>query len=176
MAANRTAPAEFAAAAAKHLAPALHKPAIDKSSPNASKNRSSKPVLHSPQRLRSRLQSRATRIPRTAPTFGLNYFLRLKQGDLARRVPHFSGAGFHDIPCSLMMLTRLAVGLEPLNALDAAHRSPRSARFLCAKIGFPVGPATRRSIKRNKEFSKRYKMFSQGAEIKVIVQLHAWPR
>src|SRR5438477_469115 len=26
-----------------------------------------------------------------------------------------------------MMLTRLAVGLEPLNALDAAHRSPRSA-------------------------------------------------
>src|SRR2546425_944857 len=38
-----------------------------------------------------------------------------------------AGAGFHDIPCPLMMLTRLAVGLEPSNALDAAHRSPRSA-------------------------------------------------
>jgi hypothetical protein len=54
------------------------------------------------------------------------------------------------------MLTRLAVGLEPLNALDAAHRSPRSARFLRAKIGFPVGPATRRPIKRNKELSKYF--------------------
>jgi len=31
------------------------------------------------------------------------------------------------MPCTLMMLTRLAVGLEPLNALDAAHRAPRSA-------------------------------------------------
>src|SRR5438067_12779475 len=29
------------------------------------------------------------------------------------------------LPCPLMLLTRLAVGLEPLNALDAAHRSPR---------------------------------------------------
>ena len=58
-----------------------------------------------------------------------------------------------------MMLTRLAVGLEPLNALDAAHRSPRSARFLCAKIGSPVGPATRRPIKRNKELSKLSKCF-----------------
>jgi len=38
-----------------------------------------------------------------------------------------AGAGFHDIHCSLMMLTRLAVGLEPLNTLDAAHRSPRSS-------------------------------------------------
>src|SRR5207253_10597269 len=28
------------------------------------------------------------------------------------------------LPCPLMPLTRLAVGLEPLNALDAAHRSP----------------------------------------------------
>src|SRR5438067_10638515 len=47
--------------------------------------------------------------------------------------------------CPLMMLTRLAVGLEPLNALDAAHRSPRSV------VGSPVKPATRRVIKRNKE-------------------------
>jgi len=50
------------------------------------------------------------------------------------------------------MLTRLAVGLEPLNALDAAHRSPRSAPLLArSEFGSPVGPATRRSIKRNKE-------------------------
>src|SRR2546422_5355688 len=51
-----------------------------------------------------------------------------------------------------MMLTRLAVGLEPLNALDAAHRSPRSApRLARSEFGSPVGPATHRSIKRNKE-------------------------
>jgi len=54
-----------------------------------------------------------------------------------------------------MMLTRLAVGLEPLNALDAAHRSPRSAPLLArSEFGSPVGPATRRSIKRNKELLK----------------------
>ncbi|PYL62535.1 MAG: hypothetical protein DMF24_03730 [Verrucomicrobia bacterium] len=53
-----------------------------------------------------------------------------------------------------MMLTRLAVGLEPLNAPDAAHRSPRSAPLSRAEIGSPVGPATRRSIKRNKELEK----------------------
>jgi hypothetical protein len=57
------------------------------------------------------------------------------------------------------MLTRLAVGLEPLNALDAAHRSPRFVQFLCAKIRSPVGLATRRPIKRNKERSKRSKCF-----------------
>src|SRR5437764_13188155 len=37
-------------------------------------------------------------------------------------------------PCPLMLLTRLAVGLEPLNALDAAHRSPRSVPNLETKI------------------------------------------
>src|SRR5947199_10693085 len=81
--------------------------------------------------------------------------IRLKRGDLARRGASLPGAGFHDIPCSLMLLTRLAVGLEPLNALDAAHRSPRSAPLLPrSEFGSPVGPATRRSIKRNKELAE----------------------
>src|SRR5213593_2566401 len=39
--------------------------------------------------------------------------------------------------CFLMMLTRLAVGLEPLNALDAAHRSPRSAPLSSARSLVP---------------------------------------
>ena len=47
-------------------------------------------------------------------------------------------------PClPLMMLTRLAVGLEPLNALDAAHRSPRSARWRGRKLGPPLDPHSR---------------------------------
>ena len=50
-----------------------------------------------------------------------------------------------------MMLTGLAVGLEPLNALDAAHRSPLSVLRLRTEFGSPVEPATRRSIKQNKE-------------------------
>src|SRR5437773_11528737 len=53
-----------------------------------------------------------------------------------------------------MLLTRLAVGLEPLNALDAAHASARSAPLSRAEFGSPVGPATRRPIKRNKELEK----------------------
>src|SRR5437868_85324 len=40
--------------------------------------------------------------------------------------PSFKRSRIYDIPCALMMLTRLAVGLEPLNTLDAAHGSPRS--------------------------------------------------
>src|SRR5215472_18940895 len=67
---------------------------------------------------------------------------------------HSARSRFHDFLCPLMLPTRLAVGLEPLNALDAAYRSPRSARVLRAEIGFPVGPVTRRSIKRNKELEK----------------------
>ena len=64
---------------------------------------------------------------------------------------HSARSRFYDFLCPLMLLTRLAVGLVPLNAPDAAHHSPRSARFVRAKFGFPAGPATRRSIKRNKE-------------------------
>jgi len=50
-----------------------------------------------------------------------------------------------------MMPTRLAVGLEPLNALDAAHRSPRSVFH--SEL---VPPLTRSSriIKRNKELAE----------------------
>src|SRR6266581_7554387 len=40
---------------------------------------------------------------------------------------HSARSRFYDFLCPLMMLTRLAVGLEPLNAPDAAHRSPRSS-------------------------------------------------
>src|SRR5439155_20841288 len=77
------------------------------------------------------------------------------EASLARRCASLPGAVFHDIHCPLMMLTRLPVGLEPLNALDAAHRSPRSAPLLArSEFGSPVGPATRRSIKRNKELAK----------------------
>src|SRR5438132_5102764 len=64
--------------------------------------------------------------------------IRLKRS-VTRATRRFTvpGAGFHDIPCSLMMLTRLAVGLEPSNALDAAHRSPRSAPHSRHGIWFP---------------------------------------
>ena len=37
----------------------------------------------------------------------------------------------------LMLLTELAVGLEPLNTLDAAHRSPRSVPHLWSRSWFP---------------------------------------
>src|SRR5436190_7590735 len=67
-------------------------------------------------------------------------FLRLKRDGLARRGASLQeGAGFHDIPCTLMMLARLAVGLEPLNAPDAAHRSPQSIRIRGRKLGPPLG-------------------------------------
>src|SRR5207247_9835771 len=82
----------------------------------------------------------------------------------ARRGASLPGVGFHDIPCPLMMLTRLAVGLEPLNAPDAAHRSPRSAPHSRPEFGSPIGAATRRSIKRNKELEKHLieSIHSQG--------------
>src|SRR5713101_169752 len=53
-----------------------------------------------------------------------------------------------------MMLTRLAVGLESLNTLDAAHRSPRSLRLRGTEIGSPARSTTGRSIKRNKELAE----------------------
>src|SRR5881296_2606333 len=53
--------------------------------------------------------------------------IRLKTKRHSRdEAPHFQESDFTTSLCPLMMLTRLAVGLEPSNALDAAHRSPRS--------------------------------------------------
>src|SRR5207247_1838501 len=65
-------------------------------------------------------------------------FPRLKRDGLARRGASLRSR-LYDIPCTLMMLTRLAVGLEPLNAPDAAHRSPRSIRIRGRKLGPPLG-------------------------------------
>src|SRR5213595_4065410 len=60
----------------------------------------------------------------------------------------------HRSSCSLMMLTRLAVGLEPLNAPDAAHRSPRSIPLSRIEFGSPVGTATRRPLSETKNWRK----------------------
>src|SRR2546423_1456202 len=65
--------------------------------------------------------------------------------------PYSTAVAYRDFICPLMMLTRLAVGLEPLNAPDAAHRSPRSVRNFRTEFGFPAGLTTGQSIKRNKE-------------------------
>src|SRR5437660_3732365 len=73
-------------------------------------------------------------------------FLRLKRS-VARATRRFTVDSLR-LPWPLTMLTRLAVGLEPLNALDAAHRSPRSG------VGSPAKPGTRRLIKRNKELAE----------------------
>src|SRR5689334_9476217 len=73
------------------------------------------------------LASRIKPIPVTLPTF-----VRLKDSSnsknsvtRATRRLSVKRTRIYDIPCTLMLLTRLAVGLEPLNALDAAHRAPR---------------------------------------------------
>ena len=82
---------------------------------------------------------------------GWYQLIRLKRGGTRDEAPHFKRSRIYDIPCTLMMPTRLAVGLEPLNALDAAHRSPRSGFHLEL-----VPPLTRSSrvIKRNKELAE----------------------
>jgi hypothetical protein len=61
-----------------------------------------------------------------------------------------------------MMLTRLAVGLEPLNALDAAHRSPRSV----SGIGSPANPALAGSLSE----TKNYRKFESGSELRQVGQ------
>src|SRR5260370_23866197 len=89
------------------------------------------------------------KIPITIPTFvRLNYSPDSNKAHSRDEEPHFKRSRIYDIPCTLMMPTRLAVGLEPLNALDAAHRSPRSVFH--SEL---VPPLTRSSriIKRNKE-------------------------
>src|SRR5437588_12534098 len=81
---------------------------------------------------------------------GINYF-GSNEAHSRDEAPHFKRSRIYDIPCTLMMPTRLAVGLEPLNALDAAHRSPRSVFH--SEL---VPPLTRSSriIKRNKELAE----------------------
>jgi len=67
---------------------------------------------------------------------------------------HFAESLTHDFLCPLMMLTRLAVGLEPLNALDAAHRSPRSLRFRETKLVPPQDRQLVDQLSENKELMK----------------------
>src|SRR5437588_10885476 len=86
---------------------------------------------------------------------GINYF-GSNEAHSRDEAPHFKRSRIYDIPCTLMMLTRLAVGLEPLNTLDAAHRSPRSV----FGIGSPADPALARPLSetkncRNVQMAKR---------------------
>src|SRR4030095_9268145 len=60
----------------------------------------------------------------------------------------------YDFLCPLMMLTRLAVGLEPLNALDAAHRSPRSGAHLRTEWVPPLDRQLADPLSENKELAK----------------------
>jgi len=55
-----------------------------------------------------------------------------------------------------MLLTRLAVGLEPLNAVDAAHRSPDPRQPQAGRnLVPPLDRLLADPFKRNKELSKR---------------------
>jgi hypothetical protein len=69
-----------------------------------------------------------------------------------------------------MMLTRLAVGLEPLNALDAAHRSPRSAPLSRAQnLVPPLGRLLADPLSETKNWRNiRLSRFT--------VKLERWPR
>jgi hypothetical protein len=71
---------------------------------------------------------------------------------LARTTKRFKAASrVYGSLGSLMLLVRLAVRLEPLNALDPTHRSSRAA------------PLSRM------EFA-----FAESAETDVVVQFHTW--
>src|SRR5438874_7377852 len=81
---------------------------------------------------------------------GINYF-SLTRRSRATSASLLRESISHDTLCLLMLPTELAVGLEPLNTLYAAHRSPRSFAHSRKEIGSPAESTTRRSIKRNKE-------------------------
>src|SRR5882724_1132489 len=123
MAANRTVPAECAAALVGHSNPGLHRPAIA----NFSRARPTIAVQTNPDRLR-RWHSTTRTQRQVQLLLASMIFLRLKRS-VTRATRRFTlqRAGSHDFLCPLIMLTRLAVGLEALNALDAAHCSPQSA-------------------------------------------------
>src|SRR5947207_13495779 len=71
-------------------------------------------------------------------------------GVVRRRGPTSARAGIGPEPCLIMTLTRLAVGLEPLDAPDAAHRSPRSVPHWRTEVGSPVGSALAGPLSRTK--------------------------
>src|SRR5438132_5584687 len=138
---------ECAAAVAKRPLPALRRLATS----HLSRTRRTNVVRTSPhfgRRRRSRLQSRS----QSQLSLGSIIILLTQTKRHSRdEVSYFKRSRIYDIPCTLMMPTRLAVGLEPLNALDAAHRSPRSVFH--SEL---VPPLTRSSriIKRNKELAE----------------------
>src|SRR3989440_6365288 len=95
---------------------------------------------------------------------GINDFDSNKAGS-RDEAPYFKRSRIYDIPCTLMMLTRLAVGLEPLNTLDAAHRSPRSV----FGIGSPAVPALARPLSetkncRNVQMAKRLRQIAHPSD------------
>src|SRR6266700_5141150 len=100
-----------------------------------------------PVTIKNRGRARHIDIART-PDVGWNqdYLIR-KRGHLARRGrPTSARAGLDRGPCPLMMPTRLAVGLEPLNVLDAAHRAPRSLPLSRKRNWFPRYARTSRAL------------------------------
>jgi hypothetical protein len=79
-------------------------------------------------------------IPITIPTLvRLNYSPDSNKAHSRDEAPHFKRSRIYDIPCTLMMLTRLAVGLEPLNALRCrASFAPISSAFREQKLVPPL--------------------------------------
>ena len=154
MAVNRRAPAECAVAGAKHPGPAMCRPVFEnlaRTHRAIAAQTNCPPLVHqrsrSTQRLRKRTANRrATHLQRCE--FSISFSSTQTKRHSRDEALHSAESIPFDFLCPLMLPTRLAVGLEPLNALDAAHRSPRSV------VGSPVKPVTRRLIKRNKELTE----------------------
>jgi len=132
-AANQTAPTEFAEQVATHRALAVRTPG------SANPERTHSAIVRHTNCLRLGLRgSRNTKpcteklLERSATQRATHvqrhlFSISSTQTRLIPRDERLTSTGvcLRDILLPLMMLARLAVGLEPLNALDAAHRSPR---------------------------------------------------
>ena len=137
--------AQFAVAVATSPARALGRRAIASRSQTRQTNVVQTSLRFSRDR-RSRLKSRS----QSQLSLGSNISPDSNKPCSRDETLHIKRSRIYDIPCTLMMLTRLAVGLEPLNALDAAHRSPRSSRRGGTEIGFPADPALAESLSETK--------------------------
>jgi hypothetical protein len=146
-AANRKAQAGCVAAAARHSVPVLRTPAI------ANRSRTHRTIAaRTNQDCRRRWRLKLQRPLQVQLLLASINSFDSNEASPARRGASLCQESGLRLPCSLMMPTRLAVGLEPLNAPDAAHRSPRFRPPQWMEFGSPVGTATRRPLSETKNW------------------------
>jgi len=114
------------------------------------------------------LSEQRSRAPRAPDVLDFQLSLSTQKKATSRgEVPHFSSSRISRHPLLFNDADEVSRRTGAIKCSRSRASFAPIRAILCAKIGFPVGPATRRSIRRNKELSKLSNCFPRVLKSKL---------